>query len=72
MMVILKTTSCCYYIKKLLIINKKMLMYIYVTRKVVAEVIPSAWPLSIFIPSTFNLRKHDMYIIILCIYQTNN
>ena len=40
-------------------------MHIYVaccTRMVVAEVVPSAWPLATFVPSTFNLYA-DMHMI---------
>jgi hypothetical protein len=41
-----------------LYVMNKQKHYINITRKIVAEVIPIAFPLSIFVPSTFNLRRY--------------
>jgi hypothetical protein len=52
-------------------VNKRKTRVEYFTRMIVAEVVPSAWPLAMLIPSTFNLHRWNIKIIS-CAYKTNH
>ena len=61
--------SYCWYIYTTYTayINKRKTRVEYFTRMIVAEVVPSAWPLAMLIPSTFNLHRWNIKNNFLCI-----
>lgn len=72
MVIISKRPSYSWYIYSLLIYTRKKRLVCIITRMIVAEVVPNAWSLATFVPTTFDLSRYIYDIYNICAYQTNH